>query len=73
MLARLLRQEHTGGQKFVVTESLFSMDGDTAPLAEYGALCCEHEAALIVDEAHAVGIDGRRQRRRRLPPLWKRA
>ena len=57
-LARLLRQEHTGGQKFVVTESLFSMDGDRAPLAEYGALCCEHDAAQIVDEAHAVGIYG---------------
>ncbi len=57
-LERLLGNE--GAQKFVVTESLFSMDGDVAPLAGYAALCREHGAALIVDEAHAVGIYGRR-------------
>lgn len=57
-LARLLGGE--GAQKFVVTESLFSMDGDIAPLAEYTALCRERSAALIVDEAHAVGIYGPR-------------
>jgi len=57
-LARLLDGE--GAPKFVVTESLFSMDGDDAPLADYAVLCREHGAALIVDEAHAVGIYGRR-------------
>src|SRR5258708_9582540 len=57
-LAKLLRQETGGGQKFVVTESLFSMDGDEAPLAEYATLCPDTGAALIVDEAHAVGIYG---------------
>jgi 8-amino-7-oxononanoate synthase len=59
-LARLLEQECGEGQKFVVTESLFSMDGDFAPLAQYAALCRAHSAVLIVDEAHAVGIYGRR-------------
>lgn len=59
-LAKLLAGETTGAQKFVVTESLFSMDGDIAPLAAYAALCREHQAALIVDEAHAVGIYGDR-------------
>jgi 8-amino-7-oxononanoate synthase len=59
-LARLLREERSRGQKFVVVESLFSMDGDEAPLAEYAALCRTHDAALIVDEAHAAGIYGER-------------
>jgi 8-amino-7-oxononanoate synthase len=58
VLAKLLREEHGGAQKFVVVESLFSMDGDEAPLAEYAALCRDTGAALIVDEAHAVGIYG---------------
>jgi len=56
-LARLLRQETR--PKFVVTESLFSMDGDMAPLAEYAELCRATGATLIADEAHAVGIYGR--------------
>jgi 8-amino-7-oxononanoate synthase len=58
-LARLLR-EPCDGQKFVVVESLFSMEGDRAPLADYARLCGEAGAALIVDEAHAVGIYGTR-------------
>ena len=44
--------------RFVVVESLFSMDGDRAPLADYAALCRSTGAHLIVDEAHAVGIYG---------------
>lgn len=59
-LERLMRECAGGGQKFVVVESLFSMDGDEAPLAEYAALCRKFDAALIVDEAHAVGIYGER-------------
>lgn len=44
------------GTCFVVTESVFSMDGDTAPLFEMLALCAQYKAHLIVDEAHAVGV-----------------
>jgi 8-amino-7-oxononanoate synthase len=61
-LVRLLQRAEGRGQAFVVTESLFSMDGDVAPLVEYAAACRSAGAALIVDEAHAVGIYGARGR-----------
>ena len=57
-LTRLLRVRPASGHAFVVTESLFSMDGDVPPLAEYAALCRSAGATLIVDEAHAVGLYG---------------
>jgi 8-amino-7-oxononanoate synthase len=59
-LAQLLAQTTSVGHRFVVVESLFSMDGDAAPLAEYASLCREAGASLIVDEAHAVGLYGAR-------------
>jgi 8-amino-7-oxononanoate synthase len=49
-----------GGAQFVVTESIFSMDGDFAPLRDYAALAKQTGAALIIDEAHAAGIYGER-------------
>ncbi len=57
-LSRLLETERCSGQRFVVTESLFSMDGDVAPLRHYAELQERHGFVLIVDEAHAVGVYG---------------
>ena len=57
-LARRLAADGGGGQRFVVVESLYSMDGDFAPLADYAAVCRRFGAALVVDEAHAVGVYG---------------
>jgi 8-amino-7-oxononanoate synthase len=46
------------GNCFVITESVFSMDGDKAPLSEIADLCERHDANFIVDEAHATGFVG---------------
>jgi 8-amino-7-oxononanoate synthase len=57
-LDRLLAAPHRSGRSFVVTESLFSMDGDLAPLDRLAALAAARGACLIVDEAHATGLYG---------------
>ncbi len=46
------------GLVYVVVESIYSMDGDAAPLIEIAKICKKHHATLIVDEAHAAGIFG---------------
>ena len=46
------------GRAFVVTESYFSMDADSPDLFALRRLCDEHGAALVVDEAHALGVLG---------------
>ena len=48
------------GEVFVVIESVYSMDGDLAPLKEFATLCEENHWNLIVDEAHATGVIGKK-------------
>ncbi len=50
------------GTVFVAVESLYSMDGDIAPLVALKALCSEYGALLIVDEAHSGGVFGKEGR-----------
>ncbi|WP_291911558.1 8-amino-7-oxononanoate synthase [Chitinophaga sp. CB10] len=50
--------ERAAGRVFVAVESVYSMDGDVAPLAAMAAMCRELNALLVVDEAHATGVLG---------------
>ena len=49
---------NAGQRALVITESVFSVDGDLAPLPEYHAACREAGAVLLVDDAHALGVLG---------------
>jgi len=50
--------KHSTPKKIIISESLFSMDGDFAPLSELSALAKAHDALLYIDDAHALGVYG---------------
>jgi 8-amino-7-oxononanoate synthase len=56
--ARALDRRGSFRRKLLLTESLFSMDGDRAPLADLASIASAHDAIFVVDEAHALGVCG---------------
>lgn len=50
--------ESQAARKLVLTDAVFSMDGDVAPLAALANACATHDAALMVDDAHGFGVLG---------------
>ncbi|MDR2395478.1 MAG: pyridoxal phosphate-dependent aminotransferase family protein [Endomicrobium sp.] len=57
-LEKVLKRTRNYKFKLVVTESLFSMDGDITPMDEFVNLCQQYEAISTIDEAHSTGIFG---------------
>ncbi len=57
-LEKILSNAKTNKAKFVITESLFSMNGTIPNFKEVGRICSDNNAFLIVDEAHAIGVFG---------------
>ena len=61
-LARRLGRAPDHGVRLVVVDGVYSMDGDICVLPELRRVCDEHDALLMVDEAHSLGVVGRRGR-----------
>lgn len=61
-LERVLQRCPLEASKLVVTDGVFSMEGDVAKLPEMQALCDKYQATLMVDEAHGLGVFGREGR-----------
>ena len=59
-VTRALEDSGAARRRYVITETYFSMDGRTPDLAGLRAVCDEHDAVLVVDEAHALGVFGAR-------------
>ncbi len=57
-LGDLLHAQETKGQRLIVTEGVFSMDGDIAPLRQLADISSQHGCLLLVDDAHGTGVMG---------------
>lgn len=58
-LENQLKETQSHATRWVVTDGVFSMEGDVAKLPEIGALCKQYDALLVVDDSHAVGVLGK--------------
>ncbi|HWJ82876.1 MAG TPA: 8-amino-7-oxononanoate synthase [Nocardioides sp.] len=56
--AGLVAASAAGERVLVLAESVYSVLGDAAPLTDLAALCAQHDALLVVDEAHGLGVHG---------------
>jgi 8-amino-7-oxononanoate synthase len=61
-LEDLLRKSRAAARRLIITDGVFSMDGDVAPLPDLVLLSGEYDAMLMVDDAHATGVLGRKGR-----------
>jgi 8-amino-7-oxononanoate synthase len=59
-LERMLEARPEDSDAFIVTDGVFSMDGDVADLASMCAIARKHDAAILVDDAHGLGVLGKR-------------
>tara|TARA_B100000965_G_scaffold370022_1_gene357834 strand:+ start:517 stop:1659 length:1143 start_codon:yes stop_codon:yes gene_type:complete len=57
-LLKKSKQNNPQKRPLVITESLFSMEGTTAPIQEISRLCIKYDSKLLIDEAHAFGVMG---------------
>lgn len=59
-LEKMLKEEKGGKKRAIITDSVFSMDGDFAPLDKIVELAQEHQCIVMIDEAHALGVMGKK-------------